>query len=50
MSVYEQWSLTTADALVNETRRGIAVISSGETTAGAARFAAGEGRHGRQLT
>jgi enoyl-CoA hydratase len=50
MSAYEQWSLTTADALVNETRRGIAVISSGETTAGAARFAAGEGRHGRQLT
>jgi enoyl-CoA hydratase len=50
MSVYEQWSLTTADALVNEARRGIAVISSGETTAGAARFTAGEGRHGRQLT
>ncbi|HEX4579991.1 MAG TPA: crotonase/enoyl-CoA hydratase family protein [Candidatus Dormibacteraeota bacterium] len=50
MSTYEQWSLTTADALVNETRRGIAVISSGETSAGAARFAAGQGRHGRQLT
>ncbi|HEY7927467.1 MAG TPA: crotonase/enoyl-CoA hydratase family protein [Candidatus Dormibacteraeota bacterium] len=46
MSAYEQWSLTTADALTNETRRGIAVIDSGETAAGAERFAAGGGRHG----
>jgi enoyl-CoA hydratase len=46
MSVYEQWSLTTADALVNETRRGVAVVGSGETARGARRFARGEGRHG----
>jgi enoyl-CoA hydratase len=46
MSVYEQWSLPTGAAVVNETRRGIAVIASGETAQGAARFARGEGRHG----
>jgi enoyl-CoA hydratase len=46
MSVYEQWSLTTAEALVNETRRGLAVVNSGETAEGAARFARGDGRHG----
>jgi enoyl-CoA hydratase len=46
MSLHEQWSLSTAGALRNESERGIAVISSGETLAGAARFRAGEGRHG----
>lgn len=46
-SAYEQWDLPLADALVNETRRGIEVIDSGETTAGAARFASGKGRHGK---
>lgn len=46
-SAYEQWDLSLGDALVNETRRGIEVIDSGETSAGAARFAAGKGRHGR---
>lgn len=45
-SVYEQWSLTTDEALANETRRGNAVISSGETAGGALRFVRGEGRHG----
>lgn len=49
MSVYEQWSQSTADALVNETRRGIAVIESGETAEGAERFARGEGRHGTRV-
>jgi enoyl-CoA hydratase len=49
MSAYEQWSLTTADALVNETRRGLAVIDSGETARGAQRFARGEGRHGSPI-
>ena len=34
------------DALINETRRGLDVIRSGETLAGATRFAAGAGRHG----
>ena len=35
------------DALANETKLGLATIRSGETLAGAARFAAGEGRHGQ---
>jgi enoyl-CoA hydratase len=50
MSAYEQWSLSTTDALTNETRRGIAVINSGETAHGAQRFAGGEGRHGRAVS
>jgi enoyl-CoA hydratase len=33
-------------ATVNEFRRGMSVIQSGETLAGAARFAGGAGRHG----
>jgi enoyl-CoA hydratase len=45
-SSYEQWALPLADALANETRLGLEVIRSGETGAGAARFASGEGRHG----
>jgi enoyl-CoA hydratase len=49
MSAHEQWSLTTAEALVNETRHGLAVIRSGETAHGAQRFAEGEGRHGRAI-
>ncbi len=47
LSSYEQWALDVPAALRNETRRGLAVIASGETTAGAARFAGGAGRHGR---
>ena len=46
LSAYEQWSLPLADAIRNEFRRGISVIESGETVAGARRFAGGEGRHG----
>ncbi|MGE3687961.1 MAG: enoyl-CoA hydratase, partial [Acidimicrobiia bacterium] len=34
------------DALARETSLGLDVIRSGETEAGAARFAAGAGRHG----
>jgi enoyl-CoA hydratase len=45
-SALEQWSLPEAGALANEFRHGLAVIESGETQAGAARFAAGAGRHG----
>jgi enoyl-CoA hydratase len=45
-SSYEQWDLSLRDALANEAALGLAVIRSGETRAGAARFAAGEGRHG----
>jgi enoyl-CoA hydratase len=46
LSSYEQWSLGLDAALTNETRRGLDVIRSGETFAGAKRFAAGAGRHG----
>ena len=45
-SSYEQWGMSLDEALANETRLGLEVIASGETVAGAARFAAGEGRHG----
>jgi enoyl-CoA hydratase len=46
-SSYDQWSLDLGAALSHETRLGRATIASGETLAGAARFAGGEGRHGR---
>ena len=46
LSAHEQWSLGIADALANEYRHGMATISSGETLEGAAKFAAGAGRHG----
>ncbi len=46
LSAYEQWSLPLAEALRNEFRRGMQVVGSGETAEGAARFAAGAGRHG----
>jgi len=45
-SSYEQWSMDLPAALANETAIGLDVIRSGETVAGAARFASGEGRHG----
>ena len=45
-SSYDQWNLDMHDALANEAALGLDVIRSGETLAGAARFAAGEGRHG----
>ena len=46
LSAYEQWSLPTPEAIRNEFRRGMQVIESGETQAGATRFADGQGRHG----
>lgn len=49
LSAYEQWSLTTTDALLNETDRGLSVLESGETLDGARRFQSGEGRHGATL-
>ena len=45
-SAYAQWSLDERAALHEETRLGLEVIRSGETREGAARFAAGAGRHG----
>lgn len=47
LSSYRQWDLALPDALHEETRLGLEVIRSGETEAGAARFAQGAGRHGK---
>jgi enoyl-CoA hydratase/carnithine racemase len=46
-SVYETAGLALPAALAREFALGRATIDSGETRAGAARFAGGEGRHGR---
>ena len=46
LSALEQWDLAFAEAIGNELRRGLEVVNSGETRDGAARFAAGAGRHG----
>jgi enoyl-CoA hydratase len=46
-SSYEQWDRGLTAALARETELGMSVIRSGETQAGAARFAEGAGRHGR---
>ncbi len=46
LSAYEQWGLPLDEALLAETKRGLSVIQSGETLAGASRFRDGEGRHG----
>jgi enoyl-CoA hydratase len=45
-SVLWQWGLQEPDALTLEARFGLDTIESGETLAGAARFASGAGRHG----
>ena len=45
-SAREQWGMNEAQALLNETQRGLGVIRSGETRRGAERFANGAGRHG----
>jgi enoyl-CoA hydratase len=46
-SAYLQWDLSLPEALRTESELGLEVIRSGETREGAARFAAGAGRHGR---
>lgn len=46
LSSYEQWGLPLGEALANEVRHGLVPVRAGETIAGAARFAGGEGRHG----
>lgn len=46
LSAYEQWDLPFDQAMANETRRGQEVLRSGETVAGATRFASGKGRGG----
>jgi enoyl-CoA hydratase len=45
-SAYAQWDLPLAEALRQEGRRGVPIVAA-EGAAGAARFVAGSGRHGR---
>jgi len=47
MSVYEQWSLPWEEARRNELKHGLQVLASGESRAGAQRFASGVGKHGK---
>lgn len=46
LSAIEQWGLGWEAAVLNEFRLGIKTVESGETEAGARRFASGIGRHG----
>jgi len=46
-SALEQWGMEERDAMLNEFRVGLETVASGESFAGAARFAGGEGRGGR---
>jgi hypothetical protein len=47
LSAIEQWGLGWEAAILNEFRLGLTTVATGETEAGARRFAAGGGRHGR---
>ena len=46
LSAYEQFGQGIEAAMANEYQRGLGVVRSGETLAGATRFAKGAGRHG----
>lgn len=46
LSAYQQWDKELPEALLQEFRFGMETIHSGETVAGASRFASGKGRHG----
>lgn len=46
LSSYQQWGTDLDHAMACETQHGLATVASGETVEGAARFAAGAGRHG----
>lgn len=48
-SALSQWSLSLREALAAEFALGLQTLQSGETLAGAARFASGEGRGGKPL-
>jgi enoyl-CoA hydratase len=48
-SAYDQFDLTLPQALAHEFSLGMQTIASGETDAGATRFAAGAGRHGGRI-
>ncbi|RPH67900.1 MAG: crotonase/enoyl-CoA hydratase family protein [Myxococcaceae bacterium] len=47
LSMLESLELDSRGSMENEARRGQETLASGETSAGAARFRGGEGRHGR---
>ena len=49
MSAIEQWDLSGSAAIANEVAWALKTLASGETSAGAARFAGGEGRQGRRV-
>jgi enoyl-CoA hydratase len=49
MSAIEQWDLSGPAAIANEVGWGLKTIASGEASSGSARFAGGEGRHGRHV-
>jgi enoyl-CoA hydratase len=46
-SALRQWDLEEEEAINDEMAGGLKVIASGETLAGATRFAQGAGRHGK---
>lgn len=46
LSAIEQWGMAEGEAIRNEFQHGLDTLASGESGEGAARFAAGEGRHG----
>ena len=46
LSAYQQWDRDQAGAMAGEFAHGMGTIRSGETVAGASRFAGGAGRHG----
>jgi enoyl-CoA hydratase len=50
LSAIEQWELSWEQAVLNEFRLGLATVATGETEAGARRFASGIGRHGEAAT
>ncbi|GIL02867.1 MAG: enoyl-CoA hydratase [Alphaproteobacteria bacterium] len=45
-SLLDQWGLATDEAIANETRLGLETLGGGQSRQGAARFVAGDGRHG----
>lgn len=47
-AVHRQWGLGLSEALAMETELGMAALRTGEAQEGAARFAAGAGRHGEE--
>jgi enoyl-CoA hydratase len=48
LSMLQQWGMGTADAVANEVRHGLGALAQGKS--GAARFAAGAGRHGGEAS